>query len=195
MQHLTQRLILHRPPTPASVLSGVGGGEREGSWAVPYFAHTNWDALRWALCKGRMSAGLSGHASSNGGGGRCTHKARLRSGTTTRINTIRNTIRFLLERARTPPRPLSVVTGMAVTSARDADVDEDEAKEQHGSKVVNQAEEEGVILQGGSGFTSRDGCTSPSPPPPSPSPAEAPYPLPNPHSLTHTNPHQPPHSY
>ena len=81
-----------------------------------------------------------------------------------------------------PPRPLSVLTGMAVTSARDADVDEGEAKEQHGSKVVHQEEEGVILLQGGLGFTSRDGCASP--PTPSPSPAEAPYPLPNLHSPT-----------
>ena len=41
-----------------------------------------------------------------------------------------------------PPRPLSVLTCTAVTSASDVDVDEDEAKEQHDSKVVNREEEE-----------------------------------------------------
>ena len=56
------------------------------------------------------------------------HKARIRSETTNRINTIRNTTRFS-QRARMPPHPLSVLTGMAVACARDADVDEGAADE------------------------------------------------------------------
>lgn len=56
---------------------------------------------------------------------------------------------------------VSVLMGMAFTSASDVGLDEDEAKELHSPEVVNQEEEVVILSQGG--FASRDGRTSPSP--------------------------------